>query len=186
MIRFLTISLLLISNIVYGQIFKRPASNVEFYLFKNSVPDTVSLDKIMERPPLSMKDLADTPYIKDSEIIGFFIDTDTILSEGKILIRSKHRFKLSPNRTSLINRKEIPFRYGKFALVAGGKVIYTGYFWNYYSSLGNDSITAFESHIEIVVYRKFPDYGVAADTYDARNSQALFDCLSSTNRFSPK
>jgi len=159
----------------YGQTCK-----VEFYLLKRVV-ESVDSTGMLSNFHVTVDDLEDTAFIKDDEITSFSIKKDTIDNK----IRERHIFGVPKTVVERINKLEIPLCGGKqFALLVDGKIVYEGYFWNFYSSFGCNGIVATAFGESILIEKKLPDYGSEdnENKIDKRNNRALFDCLKSTNR----
>ena len=172
----------------YGQTCK-----IEFYLLKKIVESSDSIGQIKIGDSLhamrlpgnfhaTIENLDDTAFIKDDEIIAFFIKKYT--KENKTT--EQHFFILSEAAVDRIKKLDIPLCCGKqFALLVEGEFVYGGYFWNYFSSFSCNGIVAFAYNEEIAIRRKLPDYGYEneeAEASDIRKNPVLFDCLKSTNR----
>jgi hypothetical protein len=128
-------------------------------------------------------DLEDTAFINDNEILGYYFRNKTTKLNDSIIVDIKQSFEVSDKVTKRINDLKIPMGSGRqFALVVNDEIIYSGYFWNFYSSWGCNAITAFAYESKIDILRKLPDYDFAIDSNDPRRNSILFECLKKTNR----
>jgi len=150
---------------------------VEIYLLKSPKIDTTKKHGLSGEFHVQLSDLQDTAFIKDSEIKSYTINGNK--QKGTV-----HIIKVTPLAVERIKQSGLSLASGKqFVIVANGKIAYTGYFWNYYSSFGCDWVTAYANGDSIGILRKLPDYNFKPGYYDPRENQMLFDCLKSTNRF---
>ena len=133
--------------------------------------------------------LADTAFIKDSEIIGYEITSD---NEHNIILSQTAMEKLrTKGRTPPLfsSRSKYPYHFvnRSFAVVVNGQPIYGGWFRSAYISTTVDWIfipTPFDhdgtgklSIEKGYMVGKIPDkYG------DPRNNKLLIDCLKKSNR----
>ncbi|MFV0535847.1 MAG: hypothetical protein ACK5M3_00575, partial [Dysgonomonas sp.] len=85
--------------------------------------------------------------------------------------------------TKRINKLPSTLRRGKqFALLINEEIIYTGYFWNPYSSISCDWICALSYDNTIRIMRRLPDHTKPNNMIHAENKAALINCLKETNR----
>jgi hypothetical protein len=183
MTRLFTLALLLIFTNAFGQTKNGQTYKVEIYLLKSVKPNLDTALKLRGSFFANVTDLADTPFIKDNEILGYTFKRDTVKLKDSIFIDHRQMIEVTSAVTERINNLKIPLCCGRqFALTVNGNIVYTGYFWNLVSSWGCDGITAFAHDTKIDILRKLPEYDFAIDSEDPRRNSILFECLTKTNR----
>lgn len=174
--------LLFICKGLHAQISNSPAGKLELYFLKDRKPNLDNTKQISSEFLVTISDLADTPFIKDQEILKYIIRNDSIKDKGKTVILKNYQFKVAPSLFEKFKNENIPLCCGKqFALVVNGKIVFSGYFWNILSSFGCDAITAYLGQ-EISIQRRLPDYSTTNDPNDPRANPFLINCLKSGGR----
>ena len=175
--------MLIIYNHSFGQTMDKENCKIEFYLLKFIKPNLDTTNKLSAPFSVNKTDIEDKAFIKDNEIFGYFFLKDTVKFKDSSIIRTRQKFVVSTLVTTRINNLNIPLCCGKqFALVVNDVVVYTGYFWNFFSSFACDGITAFADNGRIYILKDLPEKDYAKKFQDQRQNSNLFDCLLKTNR----
>jgi hypothetical protein len=157
-------------------------NKIEFYLLKSVKPNKTDLKGLRGEFQITREDLANTPFIKDEEILCYLRFNDTIKIKGQLVIQVRHQIKVRSSVAGSVNKLDMPLCCGRqFAVVLNGEIIYGGYFWSLLSSWGCDTITAFTLGDRIDILRKLPDYDENKES-DPRDNEKLFTALKNSGR----
>lgn len=179
----LTFLFLFVLNNVFGQLEGNQECKIEIFLLKSVKPNLDTSIRLRAAFAVERADLQDTAFIKDHEILNYTLKRDTIRFSDSVLFTSRQRFEVAKDVVNRINNLQISLCCGRqFALVVNNEIVYSGYFWNWYSSWGCAGITALAHETSIDVRKKLPDYGFTADSKDPRLNTILLDCLLKTKR----
>ncbi len=152
---------------------------IEIYLVEKGKNDSTKECRYCFWP--TVKDLADSAFIKDNEIVGYEITNDQhyLLLSKSALQRLRMLNKSSSSSASFTTRS--------FAVVINGEPIYGGWFRNGYLDTPVDWIvipTPFDkdSTGKLSINKGYM-FGKISDKYgDPRNNTLLMDCLKKSNR----
>ena len=172
------IIMLAILGFAFGEKSESQTHTIEVYLLKEI--QTASDTDFYFSPTLTQ--IADTPFIRDSEIIGYEIVPDTIQGERHLLLLNKSGQRRVGELSDISLQHGLPF-----AVVVDNVPIYGGYFWNYFSSFSCDWITvpAFASD-KLEIKRGLPYYYFTKDHPDPRNDERIMASLLGTGRLTRK
>lgn len=96
MIRLLIFILLFIYNGLFGQTDHLPACKIELYWLKDQ-PNVDLGSRVSGVFSITVNNLADTPFIKDQEIIKYVLKSDSVKFQGRTGIVKSHWIKLAPS-----------------------------------------------------------------------------------------
>jgi hypothetical protein len=176
-------------SFAFGQTGDKQSCRVEIYLLKRTIPNADTTEKELSGSfNITLADLQDTAFIKDTEIISYIVQRNTAPSlPNKTARADSYGFNVTEAAIQRVNSLSIPLCCGRqFAVVANGKICYAGYFWNLVSSFGCNGITAFAFGDIINILGKLPGYDSKPGDENSRNNELLFNCLKSTNRLIKK
>ena len=139
---------------------------LEFYLLKDyQTYDHVKIDE-------------NTAVISDSVLIQY----DSIISYNK----STYAFKITDSTINYDSREFSPILGKAFAVTIDKNIIYTGYFWSGYRSLGCNwiviDLVRFEWENELIVELGYPGLVVGDTIPDKRNDERILELLKRDNK----
>ena len=167
----------------YSQNKKENTCKVEFYLLKNIIPqsDTINNLGAFSATP---NDLEKNPFIKDYEIASYSRVSNSIKTDSTNAITERFIFKVPDSVTKRVNSLNLPPCCGRqFALLINGKICFTGYFWNrlFLFSYDSPSVIAYDSSIDIIV-NPISKYS-STDNPVSLLDYLLTDCFNSRKKF---
>ncbi len=155
----LSLAILLSLNPVFGQTSNKTNCKIEFYLLKSIEPNlNTTSQRVSDRFSVEKKNLADTAFISNQEIMGYTFRSDTLRFMDSIFITNKLRLTVNPNATNRIkNLNKYFLRCTQFALVVNDSTVYPGYFWDVYFEWSCGGIKAVPYDTTIDIYGPFTE-----------------------------
>ena len=150
-------------------------TKIEIYFLKNE-PTQSGNDYFLP----TAKDLADTAFIHDNEIIGYGIYPDSFhLTRQPIYVV----FLNISGKQKLATIKNISLCCGKrFAMVLNDQPVYGAYLWNDISSFGCSWLTAFSFAGNISISKGLPEDYFDKTRDDPRNNKNLLNAFKISGR----